>query len=119
MGDANPTSQSNRTALTASIGIWFQQLGPLTFASGAALGLFFLVAAFVVFPKTLLLLTAGATFGQGAAPVILLGGTAGGILPSASPVMLLRHGSGNGWREARRWPWLLRRSTMRGGASSR
>jgi uncharacterized membrane protein YdjX (TVP38/TMEM64 family) len=66
--------------LTASIGTWFQQLGPLTFTSGAALGLFFVVAAFVVFPKTVLLLSAGATFGLHAAPVILLGGTAGGIL---------------------------------------
>jgi uncharacterized membrane protein YdjX (TVP38/TMEM64 family) len=66
--------------LTASIGTWFQQLGPLTLTSGAALGLFFVVAAFVVFPKTVLLLSAGATFGLHAAPVILLGGTAGGIL---------------------------------------
>jgi uncharacterized membrane protein YdjX (TVP38/TMEM64 family) len=66
--------------LTASIATWFQQLGPLTLTSGTALGLFFVVAAFVVFPKTLLLLTAGATFGVGAAPVILLGGTAGAIL---------------------------------------
>ena len=54
------------------------------------MGLFFVVAAFVVFPKTLLLLTAGATFGVGAAPVILLGGTTGGILAFAFKAGLFR-----------------------------
>jgi uncharacterized membrane protein YdjX (TVP38/TMEM64 family) len=71
---------STRRPMTESIGHWFHQLGALTPLSGTALGVFFLLAAFVVFPRTLLILTAGATFGLGAAPIILIGGTAGGIL---------------------------------------
>jgi uncharacterized membrane protein YdjX (TVP38/TMEM64 family) len=69
--------------MTEAINTWFQHLGDLTLLSAASLGLFFVLAAFVVFPRTLLILTAGATFGLNAAPIILLGGTAGGVLAFA------------------------------------
>src|SRR5207244_773917 len=39
---------------------------------------------FVIFPRTLLILAAGATFGLAAAPIILLSGTTGGILAFSS-----------------------------------
>ena len=48
--------------------------------SGAALGLFFVLAALVVFPRTILIIAAGASFGIGAAPIILVAGAAGGAL---------------------------------------
>ena len=47
---------------------------------GLALGLFFILAALVVFPRTILIIAAGASFGIGAAPIILVAGTAGGTL---------------------------------------
>ncbi len=66
--------------MTEVISGWFQQMGDLTVAPAMALGLFFLAAALITFPRTLLVLTAGATFGLSAAPIILLGGTIGAIL---------------------------------------
>ena len=58
----------------------FQRWGHLSLTSGVALGLFFVMAALVVFPRTILIIAAGASFGIGAAPIILLAGTAGGTL---------------------------------------
>jgi uncharacterized membrane protein YdjX (TVP38/TMEM64 family) len=58
----------------------FQRWGHLSVASGSALGLFFILAALVVFPRTILIVAAGASFGIGAAPIILVAGTAGGTL---------------------------------------
>jgi uncharacterized membrane protein YdjX (TVP38/TMEM64 family) len=69
--------------MTEAISTWFHDLGDLTLLSATSLGLFFVMAAFIVFPRTLLILTAGATFGLIAAPIILLGGTAGGVLAFA------------------------------------
>jgi uncharacterized membrane protein YdjX (TVP38/TMEM64 family) len=66
--------------MTHSITSWFQQLGELSPISGVALGFFFVLAAFVVFPRTLLILTSGAVFGFWAAPIIVLGGATGGTL---------------------------------------
>ena len=61
---------------------WFWHFcgAALTPVTGLALGIFFLLAALIVFPRTFLIGAAGATFGLGAAPIILLGGTMGGIL---------------------------------------
>ncbi|MET4450298.1 VTT domain-containing protein [Bradyrhizobium sp. RT3b] len=59
---------------------WFQKFGHLSVGSGLALGFFFFMAALIVFPRTPLILTAGAAFGLGAVPIILLGGTAGSML---------------------------------------
>ena len=58
----------------------FQRWGHLSVASGSALGLFFILAALVVFPRTILIVAAGASFGIGAAPIILVADTAGGTL---------------------------------------
>ncbi|WP_028345994.1 hypothetical protein [Bradyrhizobium murdochi] len=58
----------------------FQRWGDLSATSGAALGLFFVLAALVVFPRTILIVAAGASFGIGAAPIILVAGVAGGAL---------------------------------------
>ena len=66
--------------MTETVEAWFSQFGSLTPTSGLALGGLFLLAAFVVFPRTLLILSAGATFGLWAAPIILLFGTTGGVL---------------------------------------
>jgi uncharacterized membrane protein YdjX (TVP38/TMEM64 family) len=66
--------------MTEFISDLFQRMGHLTAASGLALGLFFLAAALITFPRTLLVVTAGATFGLSAAPIILIGGTIGAIL---------------------------------------
>jgi uncharacterized membrane protein YdjX (TVP38/TMEM64 family) len=58
----------------------FQRWGDLSAMSGAALGLFFVLAALVIFPRTILIIAAGASFGIGAAPIILVAGAAGGAL---------------------------------------
>ena len=58
----------------------FQRWGHLSLISGVALGLFFILAALVIFPRTVLIIAAGASFGIGAAPIILVAGTAGSTL---------------------------------------
>jgi len=58
----------------------FQKWGHLSLTSGLALALFFFLAALVVFPRTVLIVAAGASFGIGAAPIILVAGTAGGTV---------------------------------------
>ncbi|MCK1408101.1 VTT domain-containing protein [Bradyrhizobium sp. 76] len=66
--------------MTEAVINWFHHLGVLTMASAVALCVIFLLTAFVVVPRTVLILAAGATFGLAAAPIILLSGTTGGIL---------------------------------------
>ena len=66
--------------MTAYIVEIFQTWGYLSLKSGAALALFFFLAALVVFPRTILIVAAGASFGMGAAPIILVAGTAGGTV---------------------------------------
>lgn len=58
----------------------FHRFGHLSVTSGCGLALFFVLAALIVFPRTILIVAAGATFGVGAAPIILVAGTAGGTL---------------------------------------
>ena len=58
----------------------FQRWGDLSATSGAAMGLLFVLAALVVFPRTILIIAAGASFGIAAAPIILGAGAAGGAL---------------------------------------
>ncbi len=55
----------------------FQKWGHLSLTSGISLGLFFVLAALVVFPRTIFIVAAGASFGIGAAPIILVAGSAG------------------------------------------
>jgi uncharacterized membrane protein YdjX (TVP38/TMEM64 family) len=66
--------------VTQNIIEWVERLGQLNAASVLALGLFFAAIALVVFPRTPFIIAAGATFGFWAAPVILVGGTAGSML---------------------------------------
>ena len=54
--------------------------GELTLGSGLMLSGLFVIAAFVVFPRTILILTAAATFGFKVFPFALLGGVTGSIL---------------------------------------
>ena len=70
--------------MTETISSWFHHFGELTPVSVAALCFVFLLAAFVVFPRTLLIIAAGATFGVAVAPIILISGTTGGILAFSS-----------------------------------
>ncbi|MBR0741388.1 VTT domain-containing protein [Bradyrhizobium liaoningense] len=65
----------------------FQRLGQLSVTSGAALALIFVLAALIAFPRTILIVAAGASFGISAAPIILLAGTVGGTLA----FLLARH----------------------------
>ena len=66
--------------MTETLSNWLQHFGSLTPVSAAALCLASLLAAFVVFPRTVIIIAAGVTFGVAAAPIILLSGTIGGIL---------------------------------------
>ena len=66
--------------MTEAIEGWFLSFGSLTLTAAIALGLFFVAAALVVFPRTLLIVSAGATFGLAAAPIILMGATVGGSI---------------------------------------
>jgi len=59
---------------------WVERLGQLNTASALALGLFFTAIGLVVLPRTPFIIAAGATFGLSAAPIILIGGTAGSTL---------------------------------------
>jgi uncharacterized membrane protein YdjX (TVP38/TMEM64 family) len=70
--------------MTEALNNWLQHFGSLTPVSAAALCLVFLLTAFVVFPRTVLIIAAGVTFGVAAAPIILLSGTIGGILAFCS-----------------------------------
>jgi uncharacterized membrane protein YdjX (TVP38/TMEM64 family) len=56
---------------------WLQRLGQLNGGSAVALGLFFAAIGLIVCPRTPFIVAAGATFGLAAAPIILIGGTAG------------------------------------------
>lgn len=67
-------------------------MGQLSVTSGAVLALFFGLAALIVFPRTILIVAAGASFGIGAAPIILVAGTAGGTL-----AFLLARYIASGW----------------------
>jgi uncharacterized membrane protein YdjX (TVP38/TMEM64 family) len=58
----------------------FRDWGELTLGSGLALAAIFAIAAFVIFPRTILILTAGATFGFKAFPFVLMGSVTGSIL---------------------------------------
>jgi uncharacterized membrane protein YdjX (TVP38/TMEM64 family) len=58
----------------------FQKWGHLSLTSGISLALFFVLAALVVIPRTIFIVAAGASFGIGAAPIILLAGCAGSAL---------------------------------------
>jgi len=62
---------------------WVERLGQLNAASALTLGLFFTAIGLVVFPRTPFIIAAGATFGISAAPIILIGGTAGSMLAFA------------------------------------
>lgn len=55
----------------------FQKWGHLSLTSGISLGLFFVLAGLVVFPRTIFIIAAGASFGIGAAPIILVAGCLG------------------------------------------
>jgi uncharacterized membrane protein YdjX (TVP38/TMEM64 family) len=50
---------------------WLRGYGHLTFASGAGLGALFVLAAFLPFPRTLLLILSGAVFGLEALAVVV------------------------------------------------
>lgn len=65
----------------------FRDWGELTLGSGLALAAMFAVAAFVIFPRTILILTAAATFGFKVFPFVLLGSVTGSILA----FLLARH----------------------------
>ena len=73
--------------VTADIVEWAPRLGQLNNWSALALALFFAAAGFIVFPRTPFIIAAGAAFGLVAAPIILLGGTAGSI----AAFLLSRH----------------------------
>ena len=66
--------------ITHDIIDWVERLGQLNAASALTLGLFFTAIGLVVFPRTPFIIAAGATFGLSAAPIILVGGTAGSML---------------------------------------
>ncbi|KRQ10135.1 TVP38/TMEM64 family protein [Bradyrhizobium manausense] len=70
--------------MTEALNDWLQHFGSLTPVSAAAICLLSLLTAFVVFPRTVLIIAAGVTFGVAAAPIILLSGTIGGILAFCS-----------------------------------
>jgi uncharacterized membrane protein YdjX (TVP38/TMEM64 family) len=80
---AIPPSMSMTQDVTHAIIEWLERLGQLNAASALALGLFFTAIGLVVFPRTPFIIAAGATFGLSAAPIILIGGTAGSMLAFA------------------------------------
>jgi len=82
--------------VTADLVEWVQRLGQLSGSSALELGLFFAAAGFVVFPRTPFIIAAGAAFGLAAAPIILIGGTAGSI----AAFLLARHLAAS---QFRRW----------------
>jgi uncharacterized membrane protein YdjX (TVP38/TMEM64 family) len=80
---AIPLSISMTQDVTHAVIEWVERLGQLNAASALALGLFFTAIGLVVFPRTPFIIAAGATFGLAAAPIILIGGTAGSMLAFA------------------------------------
>jgi uncharacterized membrane protein YdjX (TVP38/TMEM64 family) len=80
---AIPPSMSMTQDVTHAVIEWVERLGQLNAASALALGLFFTAIGLVVFPRTPFIIAAGATFGLSAAPIILIGGTAGSMLAFA------------------------------------
>lgn len=66
--------------MTDFINQLFRDWGELTLGSGMALAAMFAIAAFVIFPRTILILTAAATFGFKVFPFVLLGSVTGSIL---------------------------------------
>ena len=58
----------------------FRDWGELTLGSGLAVAAMFAIAACVIFPRTILILTAAATFGFKVFPFVLLGCVTGSIL---------------------------------------
>jgi len=89
--------------MTDFISQLFRDWGELTFGSGLVLAAVFLIAAFVVFPRTILILAAAATFGFKVFPFVMLGGITGSILA----FLLARHVAAN-WVQSRiaRYPLL-------------
>jgi len=81
----------------------FRDWGELTLVSGLALAAMFAVAAFVLFPRTILILTAAATFGFKVFPFFPLGSVTGSILA----FLLARHVAAD-WVQSRiaRYPLL-------------
>jgi uncharacterized membrane protein YdjX (TVP38/TMEM64 family) len=82
--DGLRTIRTDIFLMTETLNNWLQHFGSLTPVSAAALCLVFLLTAFVVFPRTVLIVAAGVTFGVAAAPIILISGTIGGILAFCS-----------------------------------
>ena len=82
--DGRRRIRTDISLMTETLNNWLQHFGSLTPVSAAALCLVFLLTAFVVFPRTVLIIAAGVTFGVAAAPIILLSGTIGGILAFCS-----------------------------------
>ena len=70
--------------MTETINNWLLHFSGLTPVSVTALCVVFLLTAFVVLPRTPLIIVAGATFGMAVAPIVLLSGTTGGILAFCS-----------------------------------
>jgi len=66
--------------MTDALIAWFQHFGVLTPVSVAALCCVFFGTAFVVLPRTPLVVAASATFGLAVIPIVMLSGTAGGIV---------------------------------------
>lgn len=69
---------------------WLGGWSELNLASATALGLIFVIAAFLPFPRTLLLITAGVVFGIQALMVIIPGATLGSVLSFLLARYLLR-----------------------------
>lgn len=89
--------------MTDFISQLFRDLGDLTLGSGLLLAGMFVIAAFVVFPRTILILTAAATFGFKVFPFVMLGGVTGSVLA----FLLARHVAAD-WVQSRiaRYPLL-------------
>ena len=66
--------------MTDALIAWFQHFGVLTPVSVAALCCVFFGTAFVVLPRTPLVVAASATYGLAVIPIVMLSGTVGGIV---------------------------------------
>ncbi len=89
--------------MTDFINQLFRDWGELTLSSGILLAAIFAIAAFIIFPRTILILTAAATFGFKVFPFVLLGSVTGSILA----FLLARYVAAN-WVQSRiaRYPLL-------------